>query len=50
MNKLSKNYFLIKKVRIFSPKNLNYALILFQETYQRANGIKDNTRLSDSLT
>lgn len=28
-------------------KNLNYALILFQETYQRANRIKDDTWLSD---
>lgn len=42
--------FLLNKVRIFSPKILNYVLILFQETYQRANGITDNTRLSDSLT
>lgn len=40
---------LLNKVRIFSPKNLNYAHILFQETYQRANRIKDDTRLSDSL-
>lgn len=44
------NYFLIKQSQNNSPpKNLNYALVLFQETYQRSNRIEDDTWLSDSL-
>lgn len=41
MSKLSKNYFLLNKVRIFPPKKSEVVLINFQETHEKANRIKD---------